>query len=84
MTNRLHSKAAELCLAHSSNNSVKLQNRCGSLNLAEPGLTAGWQAGRQAGRLADRLADRPADKIWARLEVLKACYRSKYSIFPFV
>ena len=27
---------------------------------------------------------RLADKIWARLEILKACCRSKYSIFRFV
>ena len=39
------------------------------LHLAEPGLTAGWQGGRQAGRLAN--------KIWARLEILKTCCRSK-------
>ena len=27
---------------------------------------------------------RLADEIWARLEILKACCRSKYSIFRFV
>ena len=32
-----------------------------NLHLAEPGLTAGWLA----------------DEIWARLEILKACCRSK-------
>ena len=42
------------------------------LYLAEPGLTVG----RQAGWLTD--------EIWARLEVLKACCRSKYLIFHFV
>ena len=42
--------------------------KSGSLDLAESGLTAGWQA----------------DEIWARLEILKACCRSKNSIFRFV
>ena len=42
------------------------------LHLAEPGLTAG----RQAGWLAD--------KIWAWLEILKVCCRSKNLIFRFV
>ena len=42
------------------------------LHLVELGLTAGW------------LAVRPADEIWVRLEILKACCRSKYSIFHFV
>ena len=49
-------------------NSTRLYINCeisGGPHLAEPGLTAG----RQAGRLAD--------KIWARLEILKACCRSK-------
>ena len=27
---------------------------------------------------------RLADKIWARLDILKACCRSKYSIFHFI
>ena len=40
----------------------------GGQHLAEPGLTAGWQAG----------------EIWARLEILKVCRTSKYSIFRFV
>ena len=44
----------------------------GGLHLVEPGLTAGRQSGSMA------------DKIWARLEILKACSRSKYSIFCFV
>ena len=42
--------------------------KSGGLHLAEPGLTAGSQA----------------DKICARLDTLKACCRSKYSIFCFV
>ena len=42
------------------------------MSLAEPGLTAGWLAGWLA------------DKIRPRLEILKAYYRSKYSIFRFV
>ena len=46
--------------------------RSGGLHLVEPGLTAGRQAGS------------PADEIWAKLEILKACSRSKYSIFHFV
>ena len=46
--------------------------RSGGLHLVEPGLTVG----RQAGSLAD--------EIWARLEILKACSRSEYSIFRFV
>ena len=50
--------------------------KSGGLYLAEPGLTAGWLAGRQAGWLAD--------KIWARLEILNACCRLKYSIFCFL
>ena len=33
-----------------------------------PSLMAGWSA----------------DKIWARLEILKVCCKSKYSIFRFV
>ena len=43
------------------------------LHLAEPGLTAD---SRQTGS--------PADKIWARLEVLKACCKLKYSIIRFL
>ena len=46
--------------------------RSGDLHLAEPGLTAS----RHTGNLAD--------EIWARLEILKACSRSKYLIFRFV
>ena len=42
--------------------------KSGGLHLAEPGLTAGWLA----------------DEIWARLQILKACCSSKYSIFRFV
>ena len=52
-------------------NGMRLYITCeksGGLHLAEPGLTAGWQA----------------DKIWARLEILKACCRLKNSIFRFV
>ena len=45
--------------------------KTGGLHLAEPGLTAG------------RLAIRPGDEIWARLEILEACCKSKYSIFHF-
>ena len=41
--------------------------KSGGLYLAEPGVTAGWLA----------------DEILARLEILNACYRSKYSIFCF-
>ena len=48
----------------------------GGLHLAELGLMAGWPSVRLAVCLAD--------EIWARLEILKACYRSKYSIFHFV
>ena len=46
--------------------------KSGGLHLAEPALTAGWQAGRLA------------DEIWLRLEILKACCRSKNLIFCFV
>ena len=56
-------------------NRMQLYATCeksGGLHLAEPGLTVGWQAGRLA------------DKIWTRFEILKACCRSKYSIFRFV
>ena len=56
-------------------NGMRLYITCeksGGLHLAEPGLMAGWQAGRQA------------NEIWARLEILKACCRSKNSIFRFV
>ena len=42
------------------------------LHLLEAGPTVGWLAGRLA------------DEIWARLEILKACCRSEYSIFRFV
>ena len=52
-------------------NGTRLYITCeksGGLHLVEPGLTAGWLA----------------DKIWVRFEILKACYRSKYSIFRFV
>ena len=42
--------------------------RSEGLHLVEPGLMAGSLA----------------DKIWARLEILKVCSRSKYSIFRFV
>ena len=42
--------------------------KSGGLPLAEPRLMAG----------------RLADKIWARLEIIKACCRLKYSIFRFV
>ena len=44
----------------------------GGLHLAEPELTAGRQA------------DSQANEIWARLDILKACCRSKFSIFRFV
>ena len=56
-------------------NGTRLYITCeksGGLHLAEPGLTANWLAGRLA------------DEIWARLEILKACCRSKNSIFRFV
>ena len=46
--------------------------KSGGMHLAELGLMAGRQAGN------------PVDKIWARLEILKACCRLKYSIFYFV
>ena len=46
--------------------------KSGGLYLAEPGLTVGW------------LAVHLADEIWAMLEILKACCRSKDSIFRFV
>ena len=52
-------------------NGTRLYITCeksGGLHLAEPGLTAG----------------RLADEIWARLEILKACFRSKNSIFRLV
>ena len=47
--------------------------KSGGLHLAEPVL-------RQAGKLADWLGD----EIWAMLKILKACCRSKNSIFHFV
>ena len=52
-------------------NGMRLYATCeksGGLHLAEPSLMAGW----------------PADEIWVRLEILKACCRSKNSIFRFV
>ena len=52
-------------------NHTRLYTTCeksGGLHLAEPGLTAG----------------RLTDKILVRFEILKACGRSKYSIFRFV
>ena len=39
---------------------------------------------RSYGRQAVQQAGSLADKIWARLEILKACSRLKYSIFRFV
>ena len=42
--------------------------KSGGLHLAEPGLAAGWQSCSSA------------DEIWVRLETLKSCYRSKYSM----
>ena len=53
-------------------NSIQLYINSGGLYLAEPGLTAGWLAGSLA------------DEIWARLEILNACCRLKYSIFCFL
>ena len=56
-------------------NGMRLYITCeksGGLHLAELSLTAG----RQAGRLAN--------EIWVRLEILKACCRSKNSIFHLV
>ena len=56
-------------------NQTRLYTTCeksGGLHLAKPGLTAGWQSSRQA------------EEFWARLEILKACCRLKYSIFCFV
>ena len=52
-------------------NGTRLYITCeksGGLHLAEPGLTAGWLT----------------DEIWVRLKILKACCRSKNSIFRFV
>ena len=52
-------------------NQMRLYTACEKsrgLHLTEPSLTAGWLA----------------DKIWARLEILQACCRSKYSIFRIV
>ena len=37
--------------------------KSGALDLVEPGLTAGRQAGSYA------------DKIWARYDILKACFK---------
>ena len=45
-------------------------------NIWRPALCGTRSYGRQPSRLAD--------KIWARLEILKACCRSKYMIFCFV
>ena len=42
----------------------------------EPDIIACWQVDWLTGWLAD--------EIWVRLEILKACCRSKYSIFCFV
>ena len=42
--------------------------KSGGLHLVDQGLMAGWLA----------------DEIWVRLEILKACCGSKYSIFCFV
>ena len=56
-------------------NGTRLYITCeksGGLHLAEPGLMAG------------RLAGWLADEIWARLEILKACCRSKNLILHFV
>ena len=56
-------------------NGTRLYITCqefGGLHLAEPGLTAGWLAGWLA------------DEIWARLEISKACCRSKNSIIRFI
>ena len=44
----------------------------GPLNLAQPGLTAGWLAGRQA------------DEIQVNFEIFKIGCRSKYSTCRFV
>ena len=44
----------------------------GALNLAQPGLTAGWLAGWQA------------DKIQTYFEIFKICCRLKYSSFCFL
>ena len=53
-------------------NGTRLYITCekyGGLHLAKPSLMEGWQA----------------NEIWVRLEILKACCRSKYySIFRFV
>ena len=52
-------------------NQMQLYITCekpGGLYPVEPGLTAGRQA----------------DDIWAMLDILKACCKSKYSIFRFV
>ena len=48
----------------------------GGLHLAEPDLTAGRLVSMQAANLVG--------EIWAKLEILKACCRSKYSISLFV
>ena len=45
----------------------------GAIDLAQPGLTAGWLAGR-----------RLADEIQADFEIFKIGCRLKYSSFPFV
>ena len=64
---------------HNSDTTQSLYITCeksGSLHLVEPGLMAGRQSVHPSSH--------PADKIWARLEILKACRTSKYSIFRFV
>ena len=43
-----------------------------------------WRPTPSGTRSYGRQAGRPADEIWARLKILKACSRSKYSIFRFV
>ena len=47
-------------------NPMRLHITYGGLHLAKPGITAGKQAVSQG------------DEIWARFEILKACFRSKY------
>ena len=43
-----------------------------------------WKIWRPAPSGTGSYAGRLADEIWARLEILKACYRLKYLIFSFV
>ena len=52
----------------------------GALNLAQPGLTAGWLAGWLAGWPSGRLAD----EIQVNFEIFKVGCRSKYSTCRFV